>query len=238
MKEIPPIINRQKYLSVEGRSTDSLDVKLTEHIGSGQIGDVYEAEINIGNKIKMFVIKKFKDIEGVSATQHANEAFKGYKLAKEAKLKVFPTYRLGEDKESILMTRPNLGDYFVFSPGRDVPDKIRDAEIKLSKEDVSKIAHKVFEEAIKASNAGIELYFDSYFFILNKKTTQDVDFLIGDFDNVKKKTSDRLLHENIMNAHYVLKCFVMECLRHLNLGMNEYIDMLKDINEQYQPNFE
>jgi len=235
MKEIIPIINTQKYSNIEGRSTNNLNVQLTKYIGSGQIGDVYETEINIGNKIKKFVVKKFKNTEGVTAIEHANKAFDGYKLAKEAKLKVFPTYRLGEDKESILMTRPNLDECFVFSPGRDIQTEIKEAEIKLSKEDISKIAHEVFQEAIKASQSGIELYFDSYFFILDKKTTKDIDFLIGDFDNVKKKNSDRVLQENIINADYVLKCLITEYLRHLNLEMNEYIDMLKDIYKQYKP---
>src|SRR3989338_1172027 len=72
-------------------------------LGGGAYGEISQVIVRVGNVDRTFVLKEFKD-RGKSAELFARRAFETHTKLKQAKLKVFPTYRLSEDGRSILMT--------------------------------------------------------------------------------------------------------------------------------------
>jgi len=186
-------------------------------IGGGQFGEIFEAEAKIGTKNRNFVIKKFKDVPGIgdapsrSAEEVAAVAFENYGYAKKSGLKVFPTYRLGEDKKSILMTNANLGEQVCIGLNDDSP---RLKDFGMNKLDyianANDCAELLMNQVRKATQAGISLRNDSFLFLVDKRNPEVLDFVIGDLDNVmrSKQEQKKLLQSNIMHAFTALDLFI------------------------------
>ncbi len=170
-----------------------------KQIGSGMFGDTFEAQVLVGDKGRKFVIKKFKRRYNTTAAERAENAMKNYQAAKEAGLKVFTTYRLGEDGTSILMTNANSDDITCLST---LPNTVGDIKIKLTDESFESLTDGVFAEAKKAADANIDVYSDAYFLLVGKNSSK-LDFVLGDLDNVTKEASKSpatLLSSNLINA--------------------------------------
>jgi hypothetical protein len=164
----------------EGKST-TVTILGEKEIGKGEFGVAYDAEVQIGSRKRHFVIKRYNTPS--SAQKEAARAVENWRRAKTAKLKVFPTYRLGEDGESILMTSANLdsqlciGNMSLAGSGQE--------KLKVSHAQGTNLIEQVFSQAMLASEQNIRFANDSLFFLVNKETN-DLDFVIADMDNVSK----------------------------------------------------
>ncbi len=158
-------------------------------INGGNFGNIFDAVVEIGGHKKRFIIKKYLANEWRSATQRASFAFENYSRAKKAGLRVFLTFRIGEDNESILMTTgfkdnqicigsKNHRRVTVESFGRP---KIKEFS------NLDRFLEEFFTEGLKAAHEGIEIYKDDVpFFILTKDEPTEIDFVFGDMDNLIK----------------------------------------------------
>ncbi|MDP2630968.1 MAG: hypothetical protein Q8P56_06215, partial [Candidatus Uhrbacteria bacterium] len=177
-------------------------------IGGGNFGDTYVADVEIGKRTRKFVIKKFKEFNNLSPQDHALRAMENYNAAKEAKLKVFPTYRLSEDKESILMTSADLEKNYCV----DRREEIKEGELGIERiRQFEDLVTAVLSEAIKAGKASVAVYMSAYFFLVDRKTKTRVDFVIGDLDDVKKDTDtpvSEIIQSNLDFARMALIAFL------------------------------
>ena len=156
-------------ISPFGKDTSTkVRIDSERRIGGGVFGDTYEAQVTVGNHKRTFVIKRFRIVAGLTPEENATEAMRNYDAAKKAGLKVFPTYRLGEDKKSILMTSGNTQDSVCIGTGGDSP-KIEDilgTRIEqIADDDLHLLVDGVFSQAIQAGEHNIVLPADAYFFL-------------------------------------------------------------------------
>lgn len=205
--------------NTEGEST-RIKIISEEEFSGGEFGDIFSAVVNIDNKSKkyIFIIKKFKDSSGVYtpfstvkiAEERAENAFRNYKIAKEAGLKVFSTYRLGDDKKSILMTNGNTTEWICLGTNERSPSLETYGITKMSEiPNFHLLIQYMISEIKKATENGILLYKDCYIFFLNKKTGE-VDFVLGDLDQLSKNemSKDKLFENNIEYGLEALKVFL------------------------------
>jgi len=165
-------------------------------ITQGTFGDIFDTVVEIGGHRKKFIVKKYTSIgrsekSSILPEEYIEEmlrndttmAFERYSLAKKAGLKVFPTFRIGEDEKSILMTTGFSDNEICVGTNSMVSVKNFEKPLIQKIENVDQFLADFFAEGLKATQQGILLYFDVFFFILSKKEPTKVDFLIGDFDN-------------------------------------------------------
>jgi hypothetical protein len=142
----------------------------------------------------------------------ARDALRNYQLAKRAGLKVFSTYRLSEDRTSILMTNGNLGGHFCFGSNIHSPRALKVMGRKIPAIDnLDELISGLVAEAQKAAEHQLQLHHDTYFFLVNRENPRRADFVDGDMDNVEEFPTEcvkYLLATNLYNALHALKNFV------------------------------
>lgn len=189
----------------EGRETE-LKILEEKRIAGGAWGEVYDAEVQLGSRKLRFVIKRFDPGEECKIKdphEAALASMQTYEKAKKANLKVFTTYRLGEDKKSILMTHAELKDRICIGTNtykeRDNPfsgvvnleakgyERLKEIENfePDPKHPGDSFLEKIFGEAEKAREQGIFLPYESFFFLVDTSENK-VDFVIGDLDLVER----------------------------------------------------
>ncbi len=191
MIENNPISTSTEFEKFDGKRTSVVILNETE-IANGEFGIIYASDILLGKKTRKVIIKRFIN-EGVfnqNAVENAQRAMDNYRKAKQAGLKVLPTYRLEDNKTSILMTNcinentialsnnTTLEDYGLIKVNSDFP------------EHYTNLVERMVSHAILAKNKGIELPPDSYFFLFDTQFDQ-VDFVIGDLDYVRSSNESR-----------------------------------------------
>ncbi len=195
------------------RNRDGKPTEVTfegEHfLGEGGFGKVFTVDARVGNHKKRFVVKRFFDTDEKPAEYYAKKAVKNYTVAQDAGLKVFPTYRLGEDN-SILMTSGHSYDWICVGTNEKTSSIENFGKNKIKEvENFEDFVKSVFEHTRKAAEAGISIYEDGYFFFVNTQNNE-IDFIVGDLDNVTKKESisfDTLYRYNIRQAAEALFAF-------------------------------
>lgn len=174
-------------------------------INKGNYGKIFDTVIEIGGKRKRFIVKKYFDPEtseidppsdNLDGSINAQSALKKYSFAKKAGLKVFPTFRIGEDKKSILMTTELSEDQICVSSNnkrnqQDQDKENQDEEKKfmidrIEDEDLNKFLENIFAEGLKAGEKGLQIYRDLPFFIVSKSNPTKIDFILGDFDMLRR----------------------------------------------------
>ena len=135
-------------------------------INNGAFGEIFDTVIKINGRKKRFIVKKYFDKSKIRdrpiATINAQTAFANYSLAKEAELKVFPTFRIGEDKRSILMT-DGFSDNQICIGSNNSKSVIDFEQPLIGKiKDEDKFLSAFFSEGLKAGQKGIRLYFDMF----------------------------------------------------------------------------
>lgn len=202
--------------SLPPENKESLPVKIVsrEEIGKGGFGDVFSIEAHFdgryGSKKRNYAIKIFHSEED------AQNAFEHFKELKERGLKTFATYRLGEDKKSILMTNGNKKDVFLMSPtNAEKQGWLQDWFIKnpiIEIANFEQFADNVVKHTRLAASKNIMLPYDSYFFSISntgKPSAKNLDFVIGDLDKVfiaeimktiTEQDKKDLLHQNITES--------------------------------------
>jgi len=202
----------------DGKTTP-VQIKSEKMIGRGFFGDVFTADTLIkGKKPWHFVIKRFRDKAEGTAEDYARSAMAKYEVARKVGLRVFRTYRLGEDGRSILMTNGNDSEVICVGkvakfPGEMSSQLVDLGEPKLaplSDAEIEALTVRIFDEASKGATNRLHIHTDAYFFIVNRET-RAVDFVIGDLDNVKKMTGSiigSLEKINIENSCFALSSFL------------------------------
>ena len=170
---------------------------------------------NVVSKVKtrerQFAVKEFKDkFKYSNLAKHSLDIFQKFK---KIGAPTWTTCRIDQNEKQILMTLDGVGkNNFLISP----ENKSKDAK-KLKKERIDTILE--FEEFLKnfiqqlrnISNHSILLFDDCFLFRYNKNS-QNIDVVIGDFDNVNEQSGwnlDELFEKN-------KKMFLNE--------LNEFID--------------
>ena len=212
-----------------GKET-ALKIISETHINEGVFGDIFDAVVEINGKRKRFIVKKYKSFYYRtifhSAEENAKEAMENYTLAKNSGLKVFPTFRMGEDGKSILMTTGFLNDQICVSVNNT--KNIVDFEKTSIKEiqDLNKFLTEFFTEGLKAAQKGIRIHEDVVFFILNKTEPTKIDFVLGDVDSLLKKESTKLT--GLKNIEDLKSILVKFCARNIDLSFfKEFLERVE-----------
>lgn len=197
----PQLVRFNKF---DGSSTQ-IQIVGEKYIGGGTFGKIYLADTLVARRPRRFVIKRYKG-DTLAAERFAKKALTNYQRAKEAGLKVFPTYRMGEDGRSILMTDGHGDSTICLSNNRTLPElgipQIANAAISPS------LIEGVIAQAKKASEKRILIPNDAYFFIYDR-SAQTTDFVIGDLDMLGKDlSSGHALWHNMRTAKNSLLSFV------------------------------
>lgn len=174
-------------------------------IGYGGFGTVYNADVLISNRRGNFAIKKYRD--GLnSAEYNAQRAFRNYEMAKKAGLKVFPTYRLSDDKTHILMTNGRRGNTVCLGHTNPLESQGFPVVPDSNTQSYEVMIKGVLQNVQRATDQGIFVPADAYLFLLDTLTYHG-DFVIGDLDGVSESQSERLRMINLNNASYSLQTF-------------------------------
>ncbi|MBU0732208.1 hypothetical protein KKC88_04995 [Patescibacteria group bacterium] len=219
-----------KFERQEPKGKIDVDITQGEKVGSGHFGDVYLVEGKIGNHKKEFVIKRYKDDLGDSfdSLMDAKKAFSNHSKAKKAGLKVFPTYRLSEDKNSILMTSAaGEGKYCLAITIDEIDRSYVDSKgFENIKEipNFEELANNIFKGAVKAAENNIFLYMDSYFFMTGEN--EDVDYVIGDLDLVYEMPDVKSENLNKVNLKAAKK------------ALDQFLATYTDCRDKYKPELE
>lgn len=206
----------EKFSNIDGRESE-VELANQVPIGGGMRGDAFEVDVKIGDHTKKFVLKKFVDypihlphetlVE--TASQSAASAFLNHGLAKEAGLKTFTTYRLGDDGESVLMTNANIeGKICVGSNSHGVTLETLGHEKLKGIRNFDSLLENTFAEARKAGEHDLVLWGDALFFLVDP-VTNDVDFVVGDYDSLSYKSNNKVLVGALHTAR-ALTMFVQE----------------------------
>lgn len=183
--------------------TDNISRK--KILGEGWTGIVYEVDIEKNKHHKQFALKDFTKNGNESAKYSAEKEYRSYLEAKKAGLKVFPTVRLNKNHKELLMTL-GTNDHFLLFNARD-----SDRWSKVDKIDnLQNLLFEMKENAKKGADFGLDIIWDSYFFIINKIKPTEVNFVIGDFGNVKisNETKEDLYYKNIHEVEKALESFL------------------------------
>ncbi|MBU0998689.1 hypothetical protein KKG24_00050 [Patescibacteria group bacterium] len=204
---------------------------------------MFDTLVEIGGHRKRFIVKKYFDyptdaIEKRTKASplgwskiNAQTAFKNYSLAQKAGLKVFPTFRMGEDKKSILMTTGFLDNQICVSSN----NKITVVELgrplikEMGGEMLDKFLSTIFTEGLKASQKQISLHSDMFFFILSKDEPTKIDFVLGDLDNLRKEEklipTESIKSDNMINIKKALYHF---CEKNINRNFSKkFLDKIE-----------
>lgn len=183
--------NNMEKTSFEKHTGKKSRVKILEEniISEGTtFGEIYETLVDVGGRKKKFIIKKYQGKDSTSsgefAVQFAKEAFENYSYAKKAGLKVFPTFRLSQDKKNILMTNGNLENQICI--GANHYKNITDFERPLIKniDNLDNFLKEYFEEGFKINGNNFQFHHDVPFFLISKTEPIKLDFVLGDLDNL------------------------------------------------------
>jgi hypothetical protein len=215
--------------TAEGKKPSTVHVVDKKWIGQGSYGAVYQADVVIGSHARRFAIKQFqyRFRLGIDmGAEFAARSMANYKTAKEAGLKVFPTYRLGQDKKSILMTNGNSGSTICigsdFQSSLVAREESRIAPGVRSKS-FRNLIRGVLGQAQIATDHNISLGHSDVFFYFINQHTNELGFVLGDFDMLNPSPDENrriLLDENLAIAASSLSYFVDNNFEFANSYLN------------------
>jgi len=194
--------------------------KSTDTPLGGVYGMIHHVDTIVLGRPRRFVLKRFIGTQD-KARANAERAFDNYRRAKKAGLKVFPTYRLGEDRTSILMTDGNANSTISLSNNRSLPElglpPIRDEALPPS------LTDEIIEHAKLAAGHKILIPSDAYFFLYHQGT-QKTDFVLGDLDKLGVDVQqEHALWHNLKTARSAMLNFIASNAESPYLQFN-YID--------------
>ncbi len=173
--------------------------------GGGVFGQIFLTDTLVLGRPRRFIVKKFLGNPD-RAKREAERAFNNYRKAKNAGLKVLPTYRISGDNTSILMTNLNVDSTLVLSNNRDLGElglpPIRNEALTPG------LTDSIIEHAKLASEHKILIPVDAYFFLYNQ-VQQTTDFTLGDLDKLGQDVSaEHALWYNLKTARSAVMSFM------------------------------
>ncbi|MFH0818440.1 MAG: hypothetical protein V1898_00405 [Patescibacteria group bacterium] len=163
------------FAKTGGRRECQIDLLKERRTGKrGQFGELYKVQIEYRGQVMDFYEKRFFD-DG-----DAERAQEKYQLAKDAGLKVFPTYRLNKERNSILMTPAD-------NDGQKEVDSGKQGSIEMhSIDNFVDFVKQLFAQVRLAYEHDIGFADDCLMYFYNPKSRK-MDFYIGDTDNIVAK---------------------------------------------------
>ncbi len=201
----------------------------TSLLTNTHFGNIFYSNAEIGDRKRKFITKRYYD------RKRAEKAFRNYSLAKKARLKVFPTFRIGEDKKSILMTTGFKENEICVGSnirtGMDL-DVLKLAKIEEIEDlELDTFLENFFNEGLKAAKSGLLLTLDdSAFFILSKNKPTKIDFVLGDLDNLKEATPGKYI--GMQNMRRIKE--MLDEFRVFNISPSFSEKFLKKVEEYYK----
>lgn len=192
------------------RPIENIQITNGRLIGSGHFGDAYAVNAIVGDggreHSKLLVLKRYREQLGQagSAKRNAWRAVENYSRAKEIGLQVFPTFRLLEDEQRILMTSGHSPEWICLG-SNEGSDAVRHFE-QYGRDTIDdelsfiELVPRLFEQAEIASQHGITLDADGIFFLVNAKG-KGLDFVVGDYDMLGQ--GDMANHQLQLNLAYM-----------------------------------
>jgi hypothetical protein len=186
-----------------------------------------------GGATGSFVLKEYDGPRaGSRGQEYAEIAFSNYSAAKKRGLRVFPTFRLAEDKKSILMTTGHTSEWLCVSRNyaHDTSVETFGEQLLERIDGMQDLAEKIFQEAVLAARVDIRIYADAYFFLVNMKNKGQIDFVLGDFDHIEpleEEATKQLIH-NLQETKKALVDFILH-----NLTPDERAPNLETIEKAY-----
>lgn len=173
--------------------------------GGGVVGQIFLTDTLVLGRPRRFIVKKFLGNPD-RAKRETERAFDNYRKAKNAGLRVFPTYRISEDHTSILMTNGNADSTLVLSNNKNLRElglpPIRDEALTPA------LTDSIIEHAKLASEHKILIPVDAYFFLYNHGQ-QTTDFILGDLDKLGQDVSaGHALWHNLKTARSAVMSFM------------------------------
>lgn len=173
---------------------------------SGGFGVVYAVDVQIPGDDKKypFVLKEFHGAGTESAKKDARAALLNHRLAKQAGLKVWNTYRISENEDSILMTSGNAEEWQIIGDFSRLSAEQHSELLQIK--NFTEFLQGYYQEAVRAAKQGIIIASDVPFFrVQNNK----IDFILGDLDQleVSEKPEQEILSDNLQSMHSRLVTF-------------------------------
>lgn len=210
-------------------------VEEREKIDEGTYGNIFIVMVQVRNHVRRFVLKKFKIRDSIDDPQRDSiDALANYQALKSAGLKVFPTYRISENKDSILMTCGNSDDWTCIGSNANT--------CRLSyfeEDDIDEITNldeligELSTQAEKAAKAGLQVFSPIYFFLVHKKDKGRLDFVLGDLDAIEHNTFLnfwKLWEWNVNAALFALKQFMEINLK--AAGKEDHLERIKKAKQE------
>jgi hypothetical protein len=196
------------------------------HIGGGGFGKVERVELpyaDDGCKIEhssFYVKKTFQDNESGTAEENARRAVENFELAKSSGLKLrtnsyyyknvdLSMYKLESDGITVRMSDVETNGWrIVNKQTRGVDQKYKKSlRLYIDIHEWKSLIERVFLQSITAAERQVELNPHCFFYLShgNDRVAKNMDFIIGDFDGVKKVANDkeeidRVKHRNFYAA--------------------------------------
>lgn len=210
----------------DGREA-KLKISDEKKINHGAWGNIYDCTAEVDGYKQRFIIKRYEpNIENFrirTPEEAAKHALENYALATKAGLKVFTTFRIGEDGKSILMTS-GFSDNQICIGSND--DRIKVIKLgqprieKIENENLDKFLENIFAEGLKAAEAGIGLDADIFFFIISKDKPKKIDFVVGDLDNMEEVETSKSV--GFANMGFIADTLEEFCENNINYHFKEY----------------
>lgn len=200
-----------KTLPQDGKNRKSSGgFELKKHwrkIGSGAYGAVSRVDVLAGKHKLPLAIKEF--FHGPIGLFDAESSFKKYILAKKAKTKVLPTYRLVEGTNKVVMTLLDAEDTVCVSTNNTGTRSVKDYGLRKIEKlpDLENLIQRLITHAIEVAKSNVVLPVDSYLFVLDRHTLSRADFWIADTDEIESNNANAD-YWNLINAWFALEAFL------------------------------
>ncbi len=208
------MMRTERFYKKPEQST-SVEILNEQRISGGLYGDIFDVTASINGKERRFIQKKFNErpLSGGgkrSPEEKAVSAFNNHTRAKELGAKVLPTYRISEDKKSVLMTFAHSDDITCIgtnTEGSRLSDFNKPKIIALP--GFEDFVRTYLEHARETGEKRMLIDSDAYF-ILVDDSEDDVklDFVVGDMDNIEFDVSEKHIGTNIAKAKRTLDIFL------------------------------
>lgn len=201
-----------------GRRQHEVSVNRKKKIGGGFYGDVFLADVHMTDghteRHRQMVVKAYrsKDSAPGKERQLAQRAMHNYGLAKAAGLRVFPTFRLSPEGNSILMTLANTEAWICVgtNEGSDSVQAVAGTELSVEPNgQLETFINQVLDQAELAKRASLSLDSDMIFVLIDRAKRNKMDYVFGDMDMVTqwpremlKNGGDQQLYQTNLAAMY------------------------------------
>jgi hypothetical protein len=184
-----------------GRKRHEVSVERKRRIGGGHFGDVYLADVHFQQasqeRRRQMIVKEYRPNPAKPGMEHklAERAIRNHQLAKEAGLKVFPTFRLSAEGNSILMTLADTERWICVgtNEGSDSLREMAGGEFAAKPDDeMERFINQVLDQAQLAKQSALSLDSDMIFMLVDRAERKKMDYVLGDMDMITQWPEEML----------------------------------------------